>query len=48
MPSKLFVCIQNIFLQADKLDTRLEICIKVKIASLWKDGKNYNELKTLT
>ena len=28
MWSKSFVCIQNILLQADKLDIRLEICIK--------------------
>ena len=51
MWSKLFLCIQNIFLQADKstLDVRLEIFMyKVKIASLWIDGKNCNELKTLT
>ena len=51
MWSKSFLCIQNIFLQADKstLDVRLEIFMyKVKIASLWEDGKNYNELKTST
>ena len=51
MWSKLFLCSQNIFLQADKstLDVRLEIFMyKVKIASLWIDGKNCNELKTLT
>ena len=51
MWSKLFLCIQNIFLQADKstLDVRLEIFMyKVKIASLWIDGKNCNDLKTLT